>query len=73
MKKILSDFLGLPIESYTFRQAHDFRIEKEHDYGNSYDVITGEVYQPQYEVIDEAQNYHFVDFEELLVFIYNKK
>ncbi len=76
MKKLLADFLGIPennIEEYRFNSEHDLRLEKEHDYGRSYDIITsGGILQPQYKVMDTAQKHYWVNLDELLVFIYNK-
>ena len=78
MKKLLADFLNIKegdIEIYTFNtENNDFSIETEHDYGRSYPIIKGSIFQPQYQITTKLQQkYYWVNLEELLVFIYNKK
>jgi hypothetical protein len=74
MKKLLADFLNIgkeDIQSYHFDGGYNLSIGSEHDYGRTYNIIEGVIYQPQYIVITVKDEYK-VNLEELLVFIYNK-
>ena len=77
MKELLAAFLKIKqedIETYKFNTNHTLSIGSESDYGREYSIIEGEINEPQYEIITKLpQRYYWVNLEELLVFLYNKK
>jgi len=76
MKKILAEILGLSekeIDTYSLNVGHDLSIERVYDFGIEYSTIVGTIFQPQYRVVKDTQEVLFVDFEDLILFIYNKK
>lgn len=76
MKKLLADFIGIKeedIEVYKFKSTN-YDLEYTSDGYGSSEYIKGDIYEPQYEVVTKlAERYYWVNLEELLVFIYNKR
>jgi len=71
MKKLLADFLKIKesdIEKYTITTSHDLSKRWESD-----SVIEGLINQPEWEVVTFLpERYHWIQLEDLLVFIYDK-